>query len=102
MTKGSTKSNPLTVGDYVIIGKGNASQLGLITGIKQFYSGRRFGGVIHPQARTQIEANPNPRVFEVRLGKYKSDQFFEEECNRLTEKELFKGKLSGKFDAMFE
>lgn len=102
MTKQSTKSKPLTVGDYVIIGRGKTSQLGLITGIKQFYSGRRFGGIINPIARRQIEANPNPRIFEVRLGKYKSDQFFEEECNRLTDKELFKGKLSGKFDAIFE
>jgi hypothetical protein len=102
MTKESTKSKPLTVGDYVIIGKGKNSQLGLITGIKQFYSGRQFGGVIHPTARRNIENNPNPRVFEVRLGKYKSDQFFEEECDRLTEKELFKGKLSGKFDKIFE
>jgi len=101
MTKESTKSEPLTVGEFVIIGSPKSNVIGLITGVKQFYSGRRFGGTIHPTARRNIENNPNPRIFEVRFGKYKSDQFFEEECHRLTGKELFKAKLSGKFDDLF-
>jgi hypothetical protein len=98
MTKQSTKSEPLKVGDFVAINK----TIGLITGIKQFYSGRQFGGSIHPTARRNIEKNPEPRIFEVRLSKYKSDQFFEEECRKLTGKDVFKAKLSGNFDKIFE
>ena len=96
------QNKPLTVGDFVGIGSPTNPTIGLITEVKTFYSGRRFGGIIHPTARTKIESNPNPRIFEVRLGKYKSDQFFEEECHRLTEKEIFKGKLAGTFEDIFE
>ena len=96
------KSKPLMVGDFVGIGSPSNPVIGVITGVKTFYSGRKFGGSIHPKARREIESNPNPRVFEVRLGKYKSDQYFEEECHRLTEKEIFKGKLAGTFEAIFD
>lgn len=88
----------IKVGDFVGIGSPKDPAIGVVIGVKQFYSGRRFGGTIHPIARTKIEANPNPRILEVQFGKYKSDQFFEEECHRLTEKQIFKGKLAGTFD----
>lgn len=95
MTEQSTKFN---IGDLVGIGSPSNPIIGVVVGVKKFYSGRRFGGVIHPTARTKIEANPNPRVLEIRFNKYKMDQFFEEECHKLTEKEIFKGKLAGTFD----
>ena len=88
----------LKIGDFVAIG----STIGLIVGVKQFYSGRRCGGSINPIARRRIELNPDPRIFEVRFAKYKSDQFFEEECSRLTGKEVFKAKLSGDFDELLQ
>jgi hypothetical protein len=59
------------------------------------------GFSVTPEVRKKVIADPMPLIIGVRLGEYKTDAVFAEQCRKLTGKEIFKIKLEGNWRGIF-